>query len=466
MQTGFLIAGILFFLNPNVEIIDVLPDFIGCALLLWGTRRICAYTERGSVAAKAFRWLLLVNLVKTVALLLFFVISEAEMTWMLLLTSVFGVLEAVLFLYGMHQLLEAVTFTAMLHGCDGVYGRAMSSFGSMVKLFTVIKCVFALLPELTYLATDYGTVTAFRTDWSFLFRLLTAVNIFVVSIFGILTLVLAVRFFRGLSKKESVYLAALREDYRREIEEKPGVLPYRRLRWTALLLFAGMAFLLPLRLDGVDVLPDFAAAGLLIAAVLLLRQEFPKAVRQCVIFLSVFGVLSVIEWIGDLLLLLSTHYSILNADLYISYATYLSQYLYRDPDAYYHFLLLLLLTALRCIALIPSMLFVYRLLRALVLAHTGAPETREDDAYLVESAARKTEAIHRRMSGFLRGLSVLAVLYAVGSFLSKALLLQKLPFPTWMPEFLLGLLAAVLCRIFTYALADNMDRKYYYSEHI
>lgn len=125
MQTGFIIAGILFFLNPNVEIIDILPDFIGCALLLWGTRRLCACSEKGAAAGKAFRILLLLNLAKTISLLLFFIISESEMTWMLLLTSVFGILEAALFLYGLQMLHDTVLFTAMLHGKDGVYGKSL-----------------------------------------------------------------------------------------------------------------------------------------------------------------------------------------------------------------------------------------------------------------------------------------------------------------------------------------------------
>lgn len=466
MQTGFIIAGILFFLNPNVEIIDILPDFIGCALLLWGTRRLCACSEKGAAAGKAFRILLLLNLAKTISLLLFFIISESEMTWMLLLTSVFGILEAALFLYGLQMLHDTVLFTAMLHGKDGVYGKAFSAFFGMARLFTVLKCLFSILPELTFLVTDYGDVKPVETDWSFLFRLLTAVNIFVVTLFGILLLILTLRFFRSLAKEEADYLACLREDYRLKIENVPGVLPYKRLRWSALLLSCGMLFFLPLRLDGIDILPDFAGAGLLIAAALLMKKEYPKPAKRASLWLLALGTVSAIEWTGDLLLLFSTGYSILNADLRLSYAQHLSLYLYRDPDAYFHFLLLLIPTALRCILFPLSVISFCRLLRAAVLDHTGAPVEDGDDAYLRSVAVKKTEAIHRKLSLALTLLSVLGGICALFSFLSKALLLRELPFPLWLPEFLLFLLAAVGFRVFTYSLADNMDRKYYYSEYI
>lgn len=127
---------------------------------------------------------------------------------------------------------------------------------------------------------------------------------------------------------------------------------------------------------------------------------------------------------------------------------------------------MLIPTALRCILFPLSVISFCRLLRAAVLDHTGAPVEDGDDAYLRSVAVKKTEAIHRKLSLALTLLSVLGGICALFSFLSKALLLRELPFPLWLPEFLLFLLAAVGFRVFTYSLADNMDRKYYYSEYI
>lgn len=89
-----------------------------------------------------------------------------------------------------------------------------------------------------------------------------------------------------------------------------------------------------------------------------------------------------------------------------------------------------------------------------------------DDAYLRSVAVKKTEAIHRKLSLALTLLSVLGGICALFSFLSKGA-----PFAgAALPPLAAGISSFPPCRRglpgLTYSLADNMDRKYYYSEYI
>lgn len=458
MQIGYLIAGLLFFCNPNFEIIDLFPDFIGCALFLFGIRRLSAITERGKAAAKDFRVLLGLNLLQTLSCLLFFLLSESEMTWMLTLTACFGVAEAVFFCRGMALLDEAITYSAMQGNFEEVYAdRQRSSLTGYAIFFGIAKCLFALLPTLTFLATDYGDVGLVETDRSFLFKLLQGTNLVLVAIFGVFLAVLGCRCYRALGK-ESAFLRYLDERYDEQIVRAPGVLTYKHLRLGGALLFLGMLFLLPLRLDGVDFLPDFVAAALMIACALLLRREYPKEAEPAIIAGGVFALFALAEWVVNLLLLFRSGFSILGEQR-LSYAVFLDQYLYHDAGAYNVFLTVCALTVLKSLTLCLSLFLLYKIFARIIGEHTGSAE-----GIRAETVAANTERVRGHLRRFLTALEILTVFAAVCAVAAQFLFLQKAPW--WLLEFSGAAILAVTGRIFTYSLQNAVDDKYYFDELI
>ena len=458
MQIGFLFAGLLFFCNPNFEIIDLFPDFIGCALILWGIRRLSAVTERGKAAAKDFRLLLGLNLLQALSCLLFFLLAESEMTWMLTLTACFGVAEAVFFCRGMARLDDAVSYSAMEGDFERIYAdRQRSSLTGYAIFFGIAKCLFALLPTLTFLVTDYGDVGMIETDWSFLFKLLQGANLVLVTIFGILLAILGCRYCRALGK-ESAYLRYLDGRYDEEIVRAPGVLTYKRLRLGGTLLFLGMLFLLPLRLDGVDFLPDFVAAALILACALLLKREYPKEARPAILAGGVFALFALGEWVVNLLLLFRSGFSILGEQR-LSYAVFLDQYLYHDAGAYNVFLAVCALTVLKSLALCVSLFLLYKIFARIIGEHTGSAE-----GIRAETVAANTERVRAHLRRFLKALEILTVLAAICAVAAQFLFLQKAPW--WLLEFSGAAILAVTGRVFTYSLQTAVDNKYYFSELI
>ena len=459
MQIGYLLAGLLFFCNPNYEIIDLLPDFIGCILLLAGIRKLSNLTERGKTAARDFRLLLGINLVKTVSCLLLFLVSDSEMTWMLTLTACFGVAETVFFCMGIRHWEAAVTYSAMQGDFDAVYGdKQLTSFTSFAIFFAVAKCLFSVLPTLTFLTTDYGTVTLVETNWDFVFALLQGTNLLLVGIFGILFAVITCRYFKKFRKQNGEYLAYLDRQYEEKIVAAPGVLTYKRLRLGAILLFSGMLFLLPFRLDGVDFLPDFIAAGLVIACALCLRKEYPKEAKPVLLAGGVFAFFAAGEWVVNLLLLFRSGFSILGEQR-LSYAVFLDQFLYHDPAAYDIFLAICLLAALKAVSGAVTLFFLYRIFARIIGEHTGSAE-----GILAETVARNTEKVRGHLRRFLNAIRVLTVLAAIAAIVCQCLFLQNAPL--WLIEFGSAAILAVTCRVFTYSLQNAVDNKYYFNELI
>ena len=64
MNLGYLLAGLIFLFNPNINVIDVLPDFIGCIFIVKGLSKLSDLDRRIASAKAKFRRLAWVALFK------------------------------------------------------------------------------------------------------------------------------------------------------------------------------------------------------------------------------------------------------------------------------------------------------------------------------------------------------------------------------------------------------------------
>ena len=71
MRIKYILLGFLFFFLPNFNIVDILPDFIGCLLIIYGLGKISDLSPVLNDAKNAFKNLLYIYIAKFV--LMFFV---------------------------------------------------------------------------------------------------------------------------------------------------------------------------------------------------------------------------------------------------------------------------------------------------------------------------------------------------------------------------------------------------------
>ena len=90
MKIGFMIVGCIFLCNPFINIIDILPDFIGCLFIMKALSELSDLERNIGSARKKIKAAMWVSLVK---FFLVFASMIFDSTWYLILTFTFGILE-------------------------------------------------------------------------------------------------------------------------------------------------------------------------------------------------------------------------------------------------------------------------------------------------------------------------------------------------------------------------------------
>lgn len=451
LDVRYILIGLLFFVNPCVSVVDVLPDFVGAALVIAGFLHLAAIDDRARSAQKALWIYAFVDAGKAIAALM--VRSVSGTTWDLVFTFVFGAAEAALFSYAMLKLFASVTYRASRLDCPEMLS-GFSALTGLTVLCAVLKNLLPILPELTELTGNYGTVrlgVAGEQQIShFVYVALTVLNVLVVTAYAVGWWFYMRRYFVKLGRCGG-FLSALHTQYMSEVGGKREVLTYRALKSAGIVIFAGLLFLLPLRLDGTDYLPDFVAGILLAIACLRLAGLLPRQTRRALVFSGIYTLFAAAEWAGELILKNS-----LSVDYDVGYYASASAILLRHPGQMSFYIAIIVLGVIKYIALAVFLFFFFRIFIPVIRDHTGV-------AFELSSAvsAEKDARIKKTLSRALYVLSALSFLSAgcgifrrIVRMFSDAMLVEYIE--------LLGVLP--LCVLFIWFLAKletGIDNKYY-----
>ncbi len=112
MKIGYMIVGCIFLCNPFINIIDILPDFIGYLFILKALAELSDLERNICNARKRFQSALWVSLVKC-ALVFGFMIYDS--TWYLILTFSFAVLECMYLIPAFIDLFYGISYLEERH---------------------------------------------------------------------------------------------------------------------------------------------------------------------------------------------------------------------------------------------------------------------------------------------------------------------------------------------------------------
>ncbi|MBP3321005.1 MAG: hypothetical protein J6M12_01495 [Clostridia bacterium] len=478
-----IIIGTFFFFNPNLSVLDVLPDFIGAILIVVGFLHLADIDDRAKDSKKALIILAIVDAGKMLTLLL--LTDSSETVWPLIFTFCFGLGEGALFVYGMAKLFSAVTYQAMRHTCLPLY-EGFSSLLPLTVLIAILKNLLVMLPELTGLSTDYGFIESIAGNEAqvsqFVYKALTVLNLVVVALYGIGWWIYMLRYFRVVGKQKD-FLAALDSNYYAEVGSKHEVMTYRALKTAGLLFTLGLILLLPLRLDGNDILPDFAGGALLLLGILRLFSLYKKKVTGALISGGVYTAVATAEWVWELLFNMK-----MDVKDGVGYYDSVAATLLRHPKYLPSWFGLCGLSILKSILLVVFLFFICTVFAAIIRDHTGASTELAE-----ELGVRKTALIQKglfKKLNLLRGCAIAAggaeVLSRIFRMFpeigfSKLLMLLVSPLPRsgvagvivqlaercsdamlfeYLSPALIGLLLVVFL-VFHAGLSDGIDNKYY-----
>ena len=451
MNIKYILIGLFFLINPNIEVFDILPDFIGLIFIMKGLSHLSATDEKAGIARKHLLICTYINGAKTLCLLLQGIISESEMTWMLLFTLCFGTAEAVLLFIAFINLERSFTYTGMIYDTAEVYDNS-TSFTGLTIAFIGVKTLMSVLPEFVYLLDiDYGNVETVLINWDFVTLLLYALNVIVVLAVGIVWYINSRRFFNKV-KKCTGYLEAIEDKYQKEVGSNIPLLTYRAFKTEALLLALSAISMVCIRLDGIDIIPDFIAGVLLVGASIRLRRLYPKHFRLTLILSAIFLAISTAEW-ALWLNYCSTYYDTSTAA--ISFAQTMEIYFYSSTEIYEGYIILGALDILKVISGACAFGAFVPCIKEIISEHTGAiAEIR------VEVTEKKTRRIHKALNIY----TVIFIAFTAISFVFDPIsVFIYFDYPIFtLITMVLGILYAVYVWIYTQKLTEAIENKYMY----
>ncbi|MBE6563144.1 MAG: hypothetical protein E7660_05350 [Ruminococcaceae bacterium] len=299
MNTLALLFGLLFFLNPTVGIIDILPDFIGALLLLLALREVHFLSEKIENATPKLWGLFAVSVVKT---MLAFVSGGMGGSTRVFLAFAFAVGEGLLLLNIISPVASGMEALKIRYGtifaepAEGKKRRRtpeekfdISNFKTPLCVYTVFRLVMCFLPEATELRiskpsseeTGIAALSEFR-------GLLYGLILPIVCIFMIFAVIRTVRTVR-LYGKDKIMLEAFHEAFLKDKADFPTRHKRTLLKKAYVMFMIAAASCICFYADNKDMIPKVLAA----AAFAVLIGYFGRNLREKIIGFSVCGALAV-----------------------------------------------------------------------------------------------------------------------------------------------------------------------------
>ena len=261
MKLGAIIAGLFFLFNPNVNLIDILPDAVGVGLILYGITPFSHIQSRMADAARALRMLTIIELIKLGSLYFYSFFTGTEQLMLLLIAMVFAAFEI---------FFSWQAFSNLFIGLED-FGSAeeqpkMFEKIKMIRVFTLIflaaKSVFAFLPDLTLLDdARYGEVTGTGiASWQNYRGVFTVFAFVLILVVGIVWLAMTVSFFRVV-KREKAMLDVINTRAAAYYSETESFIYRHSILSLSFLLYAFL-LCLELKIEGYSILPPMISAVL------------------------------------------------------------------------------------------------------------------------------------------------------------------------------------------------------------
>lgn len=281
MSFPLFIAGLCFFFLPGFGMYDFLPDFIGAILIMRAIFKMTLLSQEMQEASKSFTKLCYISLFRLVsAFFLSFLFSslgqQQSAGFETLLSIVFCGFELYFGFVAFRSLFAGLSYLQTRHGGSELPLSALSDLRTATYAFWIAKQVLNVLPTLDGLFGSQYNPDLDRNvrGIEYYTTLLQMFNLVLVSVFGIIWLVLMIRYFRQL-RAQTAFLSVIDGQFEAEVARRPQFYLRRRLRAVCLLLGAACFFSVDFAIDRIFLLPDpFAAVLLLIVCILLYKEAF------------------------------------------------------------------------------------------------------------------------------------------------------------------------------------------------
>ncbi len=267
---GLLLTAMWFLFNPNISILDPLPDCIGYLLIMYALRHVTTFVPYMREASDGFRKLFYANFIKIPAFFIVLTLSSERVTVTLFSFS-FAIVELLFAIPAFRNLFEGLFYLGERFGCTSTIRRKATmitpeALRVLTYVFLSVKAALSALPDLAFLPS-YDPLTG------------KGFTVSTTQYLVILTIAFLLAFAMGIVWISYIrpYLKAVAEDHAVKGLSPAigGDLPLResrrlRLSLPYFLFAAAICLSVDLVFDNVLVPPDYLGAALFLALALLL----------------------------------------------------------------------------------------------------------------------------------------------------------------------------------------------------
>lgn len=301
---GLIVALIMLF-NPNINILDVLPDFIGYLLISHLIKDVALRVPFFEEARRGFLKLALLSFIKYPAFLLMVMIrgqNTLDNDVITLFSFAFAVIEIILAVKVINDLFAGISYLGQRTGAKSVIGEnpTADNLHTMTTVFTVLKCALYAIPEFLLLTTtaDAGSYTSLMSESRF-YPLVLIICQIIGYAFGLAWLAFFGRYIIKIKKSNEFYSAVMQlSSDEKEAEIKRKTQKEKILVGLKILPFAAL-FSFDFRLsqfNGVSILPHFVIGIFLIFFLLKISNAKSKLFYASLSVAAIYTVFSAFVW--------------------------------------------------------------------------------------------------------------------------------------------------------------------------
>lgn len=493
---GYIIAAFFFLFNPDIAVIDLLPDAFGYMLICAGLSKLSFVNESFDEAAGKFKKMIFVSLCKFAAILLIFgLFDQRERPYGILLFSFsFLVVDLIYLIPAIKAFFEGLIHLTRKHKSAVAYktkaardvikdkdidrmpekqgrrllakqerlnkkaARAKSYIEKIYRLsivFAVVKAIGYALPEFVALTKDE------YTDGSFVMYMYENISKYrtlafiIVLVFGIVWLCRTVAFLIRLCKEEG-FMSAIRVEFEEKVLPREGLFIKRAIK-NALMMFGlgailGVDFHVSVTLDNIgnsislskitlNIIPDVLAAVMFLSAAIVLKN-YISSHKKLVIASSVYMGFSLVA-------------SALKVGFLYTFGSYSAvDHVY---EAFNLFYTVCASTVLENIAFLVMIFMYAALMKELIQKYTGYIPERPD-----HTTKGLLDSMHKELMTRVWVTVGLAVLGAVFSPIYDFMLVERHVFAqiSWVIDFVIQAAFAVVSVFTLLEISDEVNSRY------
>lgn len=297
-------TGMIFLCNPLINIIDILPDFIGLLMIMHGLSKAAEVTDHLEDARDRFAKLAIVSAVQTCIV---FTLPNNSASYIMLMAFTFSVLSAIFFLPAVSHLFAGLSYAGLRTGATAPGAvpsrgalRGKNKKHSSVNALQVLtyaaffaRAAGSVLPLVpTIFVSHY--VGQVGVDWAQYIHILYGLSCIAVLAVCLPWLLRFRRYIKGICA-DPILTDALWEKYCAEVLPNQGYVAAKRTRTVLILSAIACGLCFCIYFDYVNILPGILPAAFLIVVFAYLKRDYKKHAVWGIVLSVTAGAVSILN---------------------------------------------------------------------------------------------------------------------------------------------------------------------------